>query len=403
MVELATVLALAAGIVLLFGNAFFVVSEFAMTRVRQFPEEEFRGTPGLERAWEMTEQLEIYLSGCQVGITICSVGLGYVAEPALAALIDPAVKAVGLAGLLGGGEGAGHTLLSVVLALVVINLFHIIVGEQAPTYLGVERTKQVCTYCSRPLYVWGKVMYPAIALSDRVAKAILGAFGVTITRSWADEEAEGESGVSHRAELRRQMGERLSGLGLTEERREEVLAAIDLDRMSVRNVMVPAESVIALRADDPFEENLGRMIEYPHSRFPLVGDSLSDFRGVVYSPAVLREIDALRAGERTLEEIATPPMTVEVGEDVADLIDRFQDQAQELALVTGGRPDDGESVESTEIGSDEVVGLVTATDCFEAIAGELEDPLDREGTTASKGRDEQNRRRSSGSPATSGD
>ncbi|WP_254534492.1 CNNM domain-containing protein [Halomarina litorea] len=401
MVEFVTLLALGVGIFLLLGNAFFVVSEFAMTRVRQFPESEFRGTPGLERAWEMTEQLEIYLSGCQVGITICSVGLGYVAEPALAALIDPAVKAVGLSGLLGGGGEGGHTLLSVILALVVINLFHIVVGEQAPTYLGVERTKLVCKYCAWPLYLWGKVMYPAIALSDRIAKALLGLFGVTIERSWADEEAEGEGSGTTPGEVRRQMGERLSGLGLTQERREEVLAAIDIDFVSVNDIMIPTEDIVALRAGDSFEENLERMSTSPHSRFPLIGDSLSDFRGVVYAPAVLRELDALREGGTTLEDIAAPPMTVEAAEDVADLIDRFQEEAQELALVTGGEPDDDESVEDPDADSDELVGLVTATDCFEAITGELEDPLDRAETTAggSAGAD----RRGSSTPTTSGD
>jgi CBS domain containing-hemolysin-like protein len=79
MVDLATVGRLLGGVVLLLGNGYFVGIEFAMTRVRQFPESEFVGAGrGLERAWEMTEKLEIYLSGCQVGITVCSVGLGVV-------------------------------------------------------------------------------------------------------------------------------------------------------------------------------------------------------------------------------------------------------------------------------------------------------------------------------------
>jgi CBS domain containing-hemolysin-like protein len=75
MVDFATALRLVSGIVLLLSNGFFVTTEFALTRVRQFSEDEFQGG-GLERAWEMTERLEIYLSGCQVGITISSVGLG---------------------------------------------------------------------------------------------------------------------------------------------------------------------------------------------------------------------------------------------------------------------------------------------------------------------------------------
>jgi len=102
-----------------------------MTRVPQFDEAEFQGHPGLERAWEMIDQLEIYLSGCQVGIPISSVGLGVVAEPAITAVVDAWLSAVGLADLLGGG--AGHATLSVVLALGIVNLAHVIFGEQAPT------------------------------------------------------------------------------------------------------------------------------------------------------------------------------------------------------------------------------------------------------------------------------
>ncbi|WP_254544058.1 CNNM domain-containing protein [Halomarina pelagica] len=358
---LATVGGLVVGVLLLLGNAFFVVSEFAMTRVRQFPREEFTGNRGLERAWEMTDRLEIYLSGCQVGITICSVGLGYVAEPALAALLDPAVKALGLSGLVGGSEG-GHAALSVLLALALINMLHIVVGEQAPTYLGVERTKGVCTYCAYPLWIWTRVMYPVIVVADRIAKALLGVFGVTIERSWAEEEAGDDA--SSRAVLRKQMGERLSGLVSDEERKEEVLAALDIERMAITSVMVPREDVIALSADASLDENMRTIGESPHARFPLVGDSLSDFRGVVYTPAVLRELDALEEGECTFEDITAPPMTLDAEVVVSDAIDRFQEERQELALIV----DDGE-----------VVGLVTATDCFEAITGDLEDPLDADG------------------------
>jgi CBS domain containing-hemolysin-like protein len=379
MSTLSQALGLLAGVGLLLGNAFFVVTEFAMTRVRQFDESEFTGNRGLERAWEMTEELEIYLSSCQVGITICSVGLGFVAEPALAAILDPAIKATGLGGLLGGGGEGSHTALAVVLALVVINLLHIVIGEQAPTYLGVERSKTVCKYCAYPLYLWATVMKPVILVADRIAKGLLRVFGVTIERSWADEEMEDEDGeftASNRADARRQMGERLSGLGLTGERKEEVLAAIDIDRMTVFDVMVPAEDVVALRADAPFEENFRTMQEASLSRFPLVGDSLEDFRGVVHVPAVVRDLAELRDGSRTLEDIAASPMTVEAGEDVADTIDRFQAENQELALVTGGAPEGEEPPESIDAPEDEVVGLVTATDCFEAITGELDDPLD---------------------------
>lgn len=182
MVDAGTVGRLIGGVILLLGNGYFVTIEFAMTRVRQFSKEQFQGSSGLRRAWEMTEELEIYLSGCQLGITICSVGLGVVAEPALAIVLEPLIQMVGLETILGGASGT-HSALSVVVALAVINLLHLIIGEQAPTYLGIERTRLIAGYGGPILYWWTRIFSPVIRLADWSAKAVLSLLGVEITRS----------------------------------------------------------------------------------------------------------------------------------------------------------------------------------------------------------------------------
>jgi len=356
MVDLVTYARLLGGIALLLSNGFFVTTEFALTRVRQFPEEEFTGA-GLERAWEMTERLEIYLSGCQVGITISSIGLGVVGEPAFAAVVDALFGAVGLAA----ASGAGHTTGAVVISFAIINLLHVIVGEQAPTYLGIERTKFVARYGATPLYVWTKVMSPVILFSDRVAKGLLGVFGVDIDRSWTEAEVDEEP--STRGELRRQMGDELARMDLSEERREEVLAALSIDRITVGDAMVDREDIVAVRTDEDVETNVERMGGSPHVRFPVVGGDVDDYRGVVYMPQVLDALDDLRGGDRTFEDLAEPPLTLAADTSISDAIDRFQAATQELALVT----DD-----------DRVVGLLTATDALEQIAGDIEDPMDRQ-------------------------
>jgi CBS domain containing-hemolysin-like protein len=363
MAELATVLRLFGGVALLLSNGYFVAIEFAMTRVRQFDEAEFQDHRGLRRAWRMTEQLEIYLSGCQLGITISSVGLGVVAEPALAAALDPLVRAAGVGGLVGGGED-GHTGLSVVLALAIINLLHLTVAEQAPTYFGIERTRLAAKYGAPILYAWTKVLSPVIRLGDWMAKAILRLFGIEITRSWAEEEMEeGEERPASRGELRSRMGTLLSRGELSEEREQEVINAFEIGDVSVAEVMVEREGIVALSTEESIEENLELMDKRQHTRFPLIGESVEEFVGVVYTPEVLANVDALRDGEIDIESVATPPVTVPADLPVSDLIDRFQAENQEVAMVLD--PDD-----------ESVVGLVTATDAFEAITGDLEDPLD---------------------------
>ncbi|MFB6157589.1 MAG: CNNM domain-containing protein [Haloferacaceae archaeon] len=366
MVDATTVLRLVGGAVLLLSNGFFVTTEFALTRVRQFPEEEFRDG-GLRRAWEMTERLEIYLSGCQLGITVSSVGLGVVAEPAVAAVLDPAVRALGF----GTAGTAGHTAAAVIVALAVINLLHVVVGEQAPTYLGIERTKLVAKYGAPPLYWWTKATSPVIVVADRVAKGTLSLFGVDITRSWADEEPEGEGPPDTRGELRRRMGDTLRAAGLPDERREEVLNALEIGARPVEGIMVDRDDVVALSTADGFGTNLDRMASSPHVRFPLVGERLEEFHGIVYTPDLLRQVDEFDDGV-DLCEVAAPPMTTTPDATVSDLIDRFQAENQELALV---------------LDAGEVVGLATTTDAFEAIAGELEDPMDVRAERAADGDD----------------
>jgi len=134
-----------------------------MTRGRQFSGAEF-DEPGLRRAWIMTDDLESYLTSCQVGITASSIAVGIVAEPALAALFEPLFRSSFLATV-----GAGS-----LLAFAIINLVHLTHGEQTPTYLGVERTETVCRYGAAPLYYFTKLIRPAMEIGDTVAKWTLG-------------------------------------------------------------------------------------------------------------------------------------------------------------------------------------------------------------------------------------
>jgi IMP dehydrogenase len=340
---------LVAGVALILANGFFVAIEFALTRARQYPAEEF-DEPGLRRAWEMTDDLEIYLTSCQVGITASSIAVGIVAEPALAALFEPWFTGSRLAGI-----GAGATI-----AFLIINLVHLTHGEQTPTYLGVERAKFVCRYGATPLYYFAVLISPIIRIGDGVAKWTLGLFGIEMTGAWLETETDR---IESRADLRSEVGSALAEGDLSEERREEVLAALNIDRITAGDAMVDREDVVAVRTDDDVETNVDRMAGSPHVRFPIVGDTVDDYRGVVYMPPVLDALDDLRAGERTFEDLAEPPLTVAAGTPVSEIIDRFQAVGQELALVTE---------------DDRVVGLLTATDALEQIAGEMEDPMDRQ-------------------------
>ncbi len=341
---------LLAGALLILSNGFFVAIEFALTRARQFTEDEFvDGDARLERAWEMTNDLELYLTTCQVGITASSIAVGIVAEPALAALFEPVFGGTPLATI---GAGA-------LMAYFIINLVHLTHGEQTPTYLGVERSRFVCRYGAAPLHWFYVAISPVIRIGDRVAKWTLRLFGIEMTGAWLEAE---EDVIESRAQLRNRLDSLLEQGDLSEERHEEIVGALDAGQIAVEDVMVDADDVVFLSTGADAAENVDRMVGSPHTRYPLIGDSPDEFEGVVYVPAVIDHLDAIRSGEMDLADVAAPPMTLSPSTSVSDAIDQFQAENQELALVVG----DGE-----------VLGLVTATDAFEAIMGELEDPLDR--------------------------
>jgi CBS domain containing-hemolysin-like protein len=340
---------LIAGIGLILANGFFVAIEFALTRARQYPEAEF-DEPGLRRAWEMTQDLEIYLTSCQVGITASSIAVGIIAEPALAALFEPLVANTFLASIGTGG----------IIAFVIINLVHLTHGEQTPTYLGVERTKFVARYGATPLYWFHFLIAPVIRIGDGVAKWTLKLFGVEMSGAWLETEMDS---IESRAELRNRLSSLLEQGDIPDERREEIMNALQIEDIQIREIMNPREDIVALSTEITPEENFERMAETPHTRYPLVGDDLVDFRGIVYVPRMMIYRDELETGERSFEDLASPPMTLSPDTDVNDAIDQFQAENQELALV---------------IENGEVVGLVTITDTFEEVIGEVRDPIDEE-------------------------
>jgi CBS domain containing-hemolysin-like protein len=232
----------------------------------------------------------------------------------------------------------------------------------------------VCRYGARPLHWFYVAISPLITLGDWVAKWTLRLFGVEMTGAWLETE---EEVIESRAQLRNRLHSLLEEGDLSEERRDEVLSALRVDELSISEIMVPADDIVALSTTVPVADNFERIRDTPHTRFPLVGDTLTDFHGIVYAPSIIDHFEELHAGSLSFTEIAAPPMTLAAETNVSDAFDQFQAEDQELALVL----EDGE-----------VVGLLTATDALEAVMGELEDPLDEQSHGPSRsGRSRSNR------------
>ena len=353
MSALEVIIRLIAGVGLMLANAFFVAVEFALTRIRQFPKEITEEHPDLGRAWDMTEKLEIYLTGCQLGISISSIVLGVVAEPAITYVLRPAFEFIGV-------PEAHVSAVSVVVAVVLMNLAHKIWGEQAPTYLGVERPLDVARLLSPILYWWTKIAYPFIYLGDGLAKKTLGLFGVEVTRSWTDE-AEGDSDIdiASRSQMKRKVAEILGQGELSEERRREVMNALEIGERQVGDIMIDREHVVTIDASSSAGELVELLAEHEFVRYPVVEDGRPV--GILYSPGLFKHLDALEAGQSTAVQLAVDAVTVSEELPISEFVDKLQDARQEAAFVCKG---------------DEWVGFATATDAFEAVLGNLEDPFD---------------------------
>ena len=187
----------------------------------------------------MTQDLELYLTTCQVGITASSIAVEIVAEPALAAVFEPIFAGSRLARI-GGGA---------ITAFLLINLVHLTHGEQTPTYLGVERSRMVCRYGATPLYWFYRRISPLITLGDWVAKWTLRLGGIEMSGAWLETETEV---IESRADLRSRLGSVLDEGGLSEERRREVMNALDITELAAPP-MTLSPDVDASDAIDQFQ------------------------------------------------------------------------------------------------------------------------------------------------------
>ncbi len=299
------------------------------------------------RAWEMTQELELYLTTCQVGITASSIAVGIVAEPALAALFEPLFAGTTLATI---GAGA-------LIAYLIINLLHLTHGEQTPTYLGVERSRMVCRYGATPLH-WFYVGISPLIKSATASPS--GRSGCSASRCPARgskpksiASSPGASCETNSAPFWTAATYPTSAARRSSPRSASATASQRGDG--------PAGDIVALSPTDDDATNAERIAETPHTRYPLVGEALEEFLGIVYIPALVDEREE-QAGDGglldriDLEAVASPRMTMSPDTTVSDAIDQFQAERQELAFVL----EDGD-----------VVGLVTVTDLLEEVVGDI--------------------------------
>lgn len=334
---------------LVFLNGFFVASEFSIVKVRETRIQELlrQGSRQAHRAENVIRHMDEYLSATQLGITIASLGLGWIGEPAFAELLAP------LFGWVGGYQSVLTHTLAVTTAFILITFLHIVLGELAPKTLAIQRAEPVLLRTAAPLHLFYQMSYPFIWALNGTANRLLHIFGVGIA-------SEGEMAHSEE-ELRIILAHSHEEGILDRDERRMLERVFDFAERSVRQVMVPSIEVHFLDVQKSLEENLRLARRHGHTRYPLCDGTLDRVLGIVHVKDLFWKGQDGN-GELDLRAVKRPLHFVPESKLIKALLPEFRRTQTHLAVVVD------------EYGA--TVGIVTLEDILEELVGEIQDEFD---------------------------
>lgn len=341
-------LRLLALIALVLLNGFFVAAEFALVKVRSSQIDPLveDGVKNAAQTRKVVAHLDEYLSATQLGITLASLGLGWLGEPFLAAMIEPFLFRAGIT-----APVVVHGI-SFAIAFSVITYLHIVLGELAPKSLAIRKALQISLLVSRPLRMFYLLFKPAIWFLNGNANAL-------VRRVFRIEPA-GESELVHSEDELRviltesQKSDEVSAIG-----KELVINALDLKHRIVRDIMTPRGDVIYIDVDEPFETEIERIIESRHTRFPICREQLDGTLGLVHIKDLLALV---HSGTGNLMDIKREVLHVSEMMPLEKLLRFFLTRHAHLAIVVD------------EYGG--AVGIVTLDNVIEELVGVIQDEFD---------------------------
>jgi CBS domain containing-hemolysin-like protein len=345
---------------LIFANGFFVAAELALVSLRETRLEQMvaQGRVGARAVLRLQQKMDEFLPAVQFGVTLASLALGWIGEPAAAAVLEPLLPQ-------NAHVAVYAHLLAVILAFSFITYFHVLLGEIVPKTLALRRAEQIALAVAPPMEVFMKLTRPAVHVLNRSARVVLRAFRL---------QPAGEFGTHNPEELKLLATASRRG-GLLPPLEEQVIhRALDLSHIEVREIMTPRGKIFALSADLLVEEASERVVEEEHSRIPVYDPKLGPEHivGIVYAKDISRlmhfrltaqaRFAQMPVREIRLRQIMREPLVVPESKTVSSVMVEFQQLRRHLAIVVD------------EFGT--TVGLVTVEDALEQLVGEIEDEFD---------------------------
>lgn len=309
---------------LVLANGFFVAMEFALVKVRQTQlealVEQERG--GASLALTMRKNLDIWLSASQVGITLASLALGWVGEPAFAHLIEPLVLKVAPAGET--AQAIAHTI-GVILAFGVITFLHIVVGEQVPKTIAIARAEGTALLLAWPMRLFYLLFYPVIALLNGGTKLVLKLLGLDAAANTEHEEALSQD------ELRMIFTSSAEAGGLQKQQAELLQRALSMMEKTARQVLVPRSQMKALDLELSLEENLAAAYAAGHTWVPVIRGSLDRVEGLIN----VKDLFYLHGRHelKSLAQVQRPVLFVPENITLDQLLNEFKRRNKQIAVV----------------------------------------------------------------------
>lgn len=346
------ILKLVAVVVLVLLNSFFVAAEFSLVSVRKTRIAELvaKGDLSAVAVQKALENPDRVIAATQLGITLASLGLGWVGEPALAHLFEPIIA------LLPGNlrSGVSHSL-SAGLAFAVITFLHVVVGELAPKSIALQNPEATSLIVARPTLWSERLFKPAIWL--------LNGAGTTLLRWVGVRPAAGHELVHSVEELKMLVAASAESGVVAPQEREMLHAVFDFRELLVRQVMIPRTEILAIEADVPLEDIIPLVSQSSYTKFPVYDDNLDRILGILHTKDLLSAMQEPGWETRTARSLVREPIFVPETISVSALLRQFRDNRQHIAIVLD------------EYGG--TAGLVTLEDLLEEIVGEVSGPFDR--------------------------
>ncbi len=333
-------------------NGFFVGAEFALVKIRASRIDEMveERRPFASTAGWLVDRLDASLSACQLGITMASLGLGWIAEPAVAHLLRPLIVSVGIS-----SELLIHGI-AFTIAFTTITAFHLVIGEQAPKIAALRRPETAVLWSALPLKIFYYLSYPFMAALNSTTAFLLRKAGI---------EGASEHDIPHSEEEIRALLMQAHIAGeLSRSEHRLINAVFEFDELICRRVMLPRADVDCLDANDSLSEIIEIFNQTKHTRYPVCDGSLDKIAGVVHIKDL---IGSAAKADFDWRSVIRPPQYVPETMPVRRLLRQFQSTRQHLAFLVD------------EYGT--VSGIVTLDNILEAIIGPVEDEFDDEQPT----------------------